>query len=380
MTLITEVQGTAEGLAAAETYMFRAGRDMPPGAIRWRVDCSVNPLNILMPAQRIVDAIKERRRELGPGKKLVVIMGELHCSAAHILLQKMVAQLLKRGAETQNFTMSFERAYNAWWHEAKERGIAVPEELKYDFLHHDPKGEAALTCDLRKDGWRSISELELYKYCYVAEIRSQFNDVSLVNDGSCDMQDPATCQVAKQLGHSLPGRFLPESPRGMAIRNVLMAERALQHSAHHKSDIVVQTTGLAHIFGEKSTAVEEELPYRESLAARFQECGVDVLPVFITHRRAVCGLNSYPEAAAETIARSGLCIDGLDESLFNNGPRNEYSEFERNHIIDIQHASQNALESVGILADTSNYRNISAMAVQRLIERYLSDCAMHASL
>ncbi len=95
------------------------GRDLPPGSIRWHVDCLANPLDPRPAAEDILSAIDERRAELAPGQSLVVLMGESHDYPTHLALQRLVIKGLH--ARGERLTVADELPHNHWMRIAAKR-------------------------------------------------------------------------------------------------------------------------------------------------------------------------------------------------------------------------------------------------------------------
>lgn len=323
---------TPETVAFAPSEVV-CGRDLPPGSIRWHVDCAKNSLDQRPAAEGILSAIDERRAELDPGQSLVVLMGERHSCPTHYALQRLVMGALH--ARGERLTIADELPYNHWMRIAANRMERGGREALCHTLGYraDPTGLATLSVCLGYDiqpfapfsNWSK--EAELYKWI-AADVRQGkdpqigflFSDAARdVSDGyHLSLQDPLTGAAMESVFRRHPewgavkskNTINPCSVGGTAIRNEVMAAAALDYAKKRGDLLILQMTGIAHLLGD----IKDGAAFADSLSAAFARAGAAVLVVFPTTQNH--GVNTFPEEAGATLGQAGFVVDGLSEESY----------------------------------------------------------------
>jgi hypothetical protein len=351
------------------------GQDMPEGSILCTVDCSADPLNVLYPADKIMEVIAARRAAIGPDKKLVVLMGEAHSMPTHQALTALLLQQLHQNTKSklgENFTMNFEFRHNyCSLLTSVGMEMAVPEGLFYTPGQYDRSGKALLLASLGffEPSASPVSVLNSFALCDALEIPTCFNDAAKTNQSTLDLKDPVTRQAAEEYfaraKQNMPQDIYSTSPEGMAIRNMIMARQALEHAEYHQANLILQSTGLAHGLGHEQ---DKDL-FAHSLYQKFTDTDADVLVVVPTSQ-AFC-LNNVPPEARATIRSSVIIVEGLAENEFGVNPGMNPSLKEEWALLnEINKASSGKMK----LADVHNNRDLYYKAAHQeaadLIRRY----------
>lgn len=354
--------------------VFKAGPDMPPGPIRWHMDCSADPMNIVAPAQMIVAAIKQRMAKLQPGQKLAVLMGEFHTMPAHILLQQMVLQLLHEDKDPiiKNFTMNFERQHNFLSTIAEKYvGLTIPEGLRYSIANYDPEGHTILSADIIFENdmvHAPVSHKNLMAWCHNRGIKTQFNDAALKElQGSfyIDHEDPYVFELLKSLGQETSTQINALHPIGFAVRNRFMAQRELDYANKNQSRLMIQSAGRDHLLGKAGTKYEFGHPYEDSLTFVLKKQNVIVLPIFISI--PFFGVGCLPSDAAQELEQNGILIDGLNTGQFMgiSWPQNEAK-----YIDSFNASSGGNIEIIDLNGNNNRCQDESLAHIKSIIELY----------
>lgn len=289
---------------------FRGGEGLTP----YRADCSADPLDLRPAADVIVCAAREALSKTEDDAPLVIIMGETHDIPTHIELEHLVASRLSEESFGRSMTVNLEHSHNILASIMKQDlGISVPSGLTYRIGEGDPDGSAVLTGYIayRRASYAPEALHDLMDFCYHSGLATQFNDVA--KDGNfLDRRDPLIKGFAAYRGLNINTMDISGStPDAMAVRNRAMVSRALSHARQEEARIILQFTGLAHVFGRYF----KQEKYGDSLCAAFHAAGAHVLPVFITTRADNSGVNILPYAAQSQLPHS-VIVDGLAEEMF----------------------------------------------------------------
>jgi hypothetical protein len=358
--------------------VFKAGRDMPPGSIRWHMDCSADPLNILAPAQMIVAAIKQRMAELQPGQKLAVLMGENHTMPTHNLLPQMVMQLLRADPKTSNFVYLMELPYNFWSQVVNTvMKVKLPEELEFATGASDLIDQANQMSLRGFECTPNAPNTLFHTMRWIAHqgIRVRFNDVS--RDyfwlQQKDMLIQSLCKE-NRITESIREIKL-NSPQGIRIRNHFMAVLGVEFAQAHSADVIIQSTGLDHALGN----CFERFAFEHSLAKTYGQRDIDTIPVFLTTditklhiskggKTYKMGMNILEPEAIRFLQKKGVVIDGIKKVKFST---DEDVDQEFDYLRSINAASGNMLELTDDLEkEVPENKNRAKELILRIIDEY----------
>lgn len=293
------------------------------------VDCSGNPYDVRPATDKILDMAAKLTREKQDGKPVVILMGENHDTSAHMVLQHdLVSRLSQIKAKASlcfeySNNIAFELAPSILKDVAKQVGLSgddmaaldLPEDIRYQFHIYDKNGLMGIAIH-SFNGSRldrsNVAKQNLKRFCYNHRFPCAFTDVAKKYSdsddyGTLDNGDPDVGYYARELGFS-EEEYSTICPEGMAIRNAVIAERIMECADHNNSDVVVQITGMAHVFGEMS----QGFAYEHSLHAALEKHGAHILPVIIDKWKFS---HKIPEGAEKAFAQS-VFIKGLPESSF----------------------------------------------------------------
>jgi hypothetical protein len=359
---------TAGAFTAPHTLVLH-GREMPAGSILCAIDCAADPLNVLAPVKKILEVIDARLASLLPGKQLVVLMGEAHSMPTHHAMQALLLQHLQAAGE--NFTVNIEQSHNSWSMIAKQdMGLTLPGDLVYSPGKYDADGQAVLSAYLgyKKISVSPVSVLNKKAFCFFKNVKTCFNDTALTQKSMIDLKNSTVYEAATEyfskIDLSLPQDIYFTSKEGLVIRNAVMAQLALAHADRHSSNLIIQSTGRAHVMGDK--IIEHE--YKHSLCAQFKALGAEVLMVAPTSKEF--GLNKIPPEAAG-VMRDCIVVDGLKEYEFGlHDDMNRSTEEEWAFLQQINKASGGQMPLVDVLSDRDPYQKAAYKHAADLIERY----------
>lgn len=351
------------------------------------INCSANPYDLRPATDLIVDTIHERLTEMPEDKPLVVLMGEEHNTPTHHALQKMVISRLFSGK--QHFTFASEHPHN-FSASRLTIGNIKTSDFPTDILNQwnllDNEGQDNLCTYLANSYiglYSPVSCKNLYAFCYHNKITSVFNDAAYYKDKKdpknrknnlyLDLNNPMT-MIAKKVYGTKKQKINVTSREGMAIRNIAMAFMALSHAEANHSPLVIQKTGLAHVFGDVSFNNKGEkihcFPYQESLYATYKRTGAEVLAVFPTVKKHRYGINHLPENAYNELSRS-IVIDGISDKGFRFHKLLSYFRHrEKSFIKKLQKESGGELEFFDVANNKGYYRNRRKGHAANILEAY----------
>lgn len=250
------------------------------------LDCQENPYDLGPAVRRIMAAETSTLSHMPKDAPLVIIMGEYHEAQGHALLQKAVLMAhaqLREKSDGWNFAFGYESPHD---YISKYTGEA----------EHDPDGHKAINLRHRfHAGAGRTAHLDLLDYCVRENISVSFND-SARDQEHIDCREPFTRTVIEKYFPSLVGKTPPlraGDNRGIAISNLCMVEKAIEHIQRTQARIYIQHCGQGHVFG----ATDEGYAFEESLSSRFRERGIEILPVICNYEHA----REYIPAEAESL-------------------------------------------------------------------------------
>lgn len=276
------------------------------------VSCHRDPLDV-RPA---IDALENMIRQRSADGPLIVLMGEEHMFPANQILPQAIASRFKNTSDHTDHRI----AYGMEW-EHNSLNSVISNLNKFDDIHLIHAFRAA---DLQLFGLPA--ERNMLAFCRHHSISVRFNDAaSACKSGHCylDASDPQTKELMGDDAAKIIGMT---SPQGMALRNKMIINNALQHMEDTKADIYIQQCGAIHLFGNQKMIYpdfgEIENAFSDSLTAVRSD--VNILPVFVTS--SINSLDHIPPEAMAAL-QSGLVIDGLDSQRYWNGYRSLGMDF-----------------------------------------------------
>jgi len=263
---------TVDTGALHPSHVFRGGEGLAGNYI----NCYDNPYDLRPAADIIVGAAHKMMEDLPEGTPLVILMGEVHSMPAHKELQHMVASRLLE--DEDKFTVNFEFPHNEWATEAqKSMGFDVPEPLYYDCSSYDGNGRGALSAFMgfADTSGAPVARHNMMAFCYDREIPAVFNDAAR-NGNYLDLKDPYTAAVANEYAreHGLMAQKIHILDSiGIAIRNIVMAQRGVSHAKQSGASLILQLVGGGHVFGYTNTGDS----YEDSLCAAYRRAGAALI-------------------------------------------------------------------------------------------------------
>ncbi len=364
---------------------FLAGRDMPPGTLGWYVDCADNPMDLRPAVDAITRAIDETRAKAPDGTPLMVLFGENHVCPTHAHLLPFVANRLR--ARGENFVVAQEGAFNLWTQIASRgMGFLVPEDLlRQPFYLYDETGRSALSALLGYGGaaMAPVSTHNILAFLQEKGLKVVFNDASYIPRlRELDLENPVVARaVQAQSRRNGPQGVLaacaikdyewknenlnkdPTSPEGIAIRNAVMTDLAVDFAGRHKAPVILQQIGLSHLFGYAA----DGCAYTDSLHAMATHRGLKVVSVFSTKSRDDYGLNLLPFGAQGAL-KDTVVIDGLGEDEFGHGSGGP--ELEKAYLHGILEASGNEISFYDVEGSREDWRARAQEEAEQILNTY----------
>jgi len=333
------------------------------GLSRYHVNCSNNSKDLRPAADILVNRAMEMRREIQDDAPLVILVGEHHKITSQKEFQHLVlARFLEAGV---NFTFNVELPFNF----LEMAHTIFPEELKYRICDFDYKGRAALSTYVGcfKPGNTPEAELDLMAFCYNSGLSVNFNDAARTG---CfrylDLNEPENKSFARKTWWFESGSHYVWNPNVMSHRNRTMVSRALKHA--RRAPVIIQQAGADHIFGSEISKYD----YKHSLCAQFKAAGAHVLPVFMTSKLNICGINLIPVEAFTDLSRS-VIIDGLNEEFFDRQGRplseTASAQTPEELIHSIHKASSNEISFTDIAGNKEHYYNVALRDAEEVCYR-----------
>jgi hypothetical protein len=236
--------------------------------------------------QKTLAMIRKRRAEMDAeglhDEPLVVILGEAHSVPGHIAHEMEVIEGL--AAEGVPVSVALEEDHSLLrrtFDQARWQRKTTPEEETL-LQARDRDGTLSLAADLavseRIDADHAQTTMRHYlkkrgiPVCYADE------DVQRKNAMRGRDPEVAAAWAVRDEGPA-PDKIDARGTKGVHVRNVLMARRALKFAKEHKSRVVVIICGAVHAAGYEVDfgGKVESFPARESLAAAVKNEGAKVL-------------------------------------------------------------------------------------------------------
>jgi len=239
-------------------------------------------------------------------------MGEQHDVAAQIMLEQIIVSRMQ--AQRSDLMFAYESSHNYMENLIQENVDSLQDNLIETIKFYDRGGQKTLNGYLGfyKRAAAPVAANNLLALCHEKNITTSFNDAAqTAPTGVLDLSDPETASVVK--GFDFLSRGLADMFPGaeVAVRNVFMAKRAMKDASRNQASIILQSTGLAHVFGN----ARDGFLYKESLCATYKAAGARVLPLFVTSEVFNTGVNTIPKGAYKDLVQS-VIVDGLADNTF----------------------------------------------------------------
>ena len=280
-----------------------------------------------------------------PEKPLVILIGEFHTVPSHVLSQisavNHVCNILQGSDDTVLFVE--ERSANFLDNELERTGLLPSEQIEIlqmamphkSLSAYDKNGRMSLISMMARNAdpdysrrlpYAPVSNNCLYHYLAENEIPYHANDTFRLQDQFVDPSDPSIRKAYEKFPILKDKMIDPdtgydcESPEGLALRNAAMASRALQKAYETGASVLIQKTGILHIFGGVYDQIWHD--YDVSLSQIFKNAGCHVLPViFPTSDFAPdTDIEAY---AFETNPRSVICRNFSSQHASASKPSEE---------------------------------------------------------
>lgn len=298
-----------------------------------------NDLDDLRPAADIIiRTAYNLRKRLPENQPLVILMGEEHDISAHNILEQLVLQRALKIWGRDNFTFATEQVRNMWGILAKDlTSMDIPGEIYYNSNDYDIDGRASLSSFLgcMESEYSPVANDCLKNFCYQKGIKTIFNDASrrkscrnaepqahdslFEQESYLDLDDPLNKKVLEEYRkiRAKNGNIFSEisisstSREGIAVRNMVMAQTALNHARIHEAPVIIQQVGREHLYGND----KENVPFEESLYHIFNRSGAAVLPVFIITKPESSFFRMPGRALSEAMQHS-IVIEGMNQERY----------------------------------------------------------------
>lgn len=240
------------------------------------VDMSQDIYNLRRPAHAIMERAHTIRTQ-DVQAPLIILMGEDHdCPVTRMMQLAVLHKCVEAGLKP---AYGIECSYN------------VPKTLKYreDFdsdsqVQNIFNDAAALPHCLTNEFFTATSTVwmeHIAQYCMQQGIPVSYNDAARnpLADVCTDAQDPLTIEIAQKLGVKEDDKryFCSTTREGIFLRNVIIAQNAMDQLERHKPDVLVHMLGASHVMGELHGEGGAQFPYSQSLHPIFKLAGYPVI-------------------------------------------------------------------------------------------------------
>lgn len=261
--------------------------DERPGPGR-TVDCSAAPCNLRPALDAIMEAENWILERMPEDRRLVIVFGEGHSYQTHQFLQQALLLRHKEQAQAnpeRSFAYGYEFEKKFWKRCPRDSQIQTAFEILGQTLgleQNQDHPEVYLNVFQKLEDTHDLkSAKSLIAFCQKEGISVSFNDAtSKTNLESMhiimDLEDEQVRRiVASHDNINNRGEIYAIGQRGMYVRNIAIAENAMEHIAQTNAKIYIQHCGQGHAHG----APDKGLPYEQSLCAQFRKQDVEVLSV-----------------------------------------------------------------------------------------------------
>lgn len=246
-------------------------------------------------ADLAVGKVAGRKVKMPDTQPLVVMLAQSHSRPDHVALSQMIVSRL---SDRFRVAVGWELSHNTIWSCLGSAPFCfdLGEVQNYPPYVFDPEGQKGLVVytSVKPDSFVPKSSFALASFLRRQGISVRFIDVAVTPEWTLDWQDSLTVQCGDLSGGRgdgalrtlFPSSFFSSevsvgSPQGVAYRNWMLSNLAVQHGIDACAEIYLLLCGSIHPFGGVfSKGCETHIyGYAESLDARFQERGLGVLAV-----------------------------------------------------------------------------------------------------
>ncbi len=273
-----------------------------------------------------VDAIMAMIARCGVVRPLVVVMGEDYSVPAHTALrQGLMTRLLQTATP---FAYGMARPHDLLGYIIESQfGEKVPrsQRERLSALDHDGQKLARSFRAALHPAHTPFAAKNLMALCHENGVNIRANDAVKTRIGGdlvLDDADPATHTLAVTHRPHIQGLISASNTDGVALRNLMIAERAMAHMQESGMNLYIQDCGMGQMLGYQSA--NAVWPHSESLSAIFARAGADVLPVYVAD--FVYAPGSLPAGGDTMLAQQGLVVEDMNTQRFQFGMTAPYME------------------------------------------------------
>lgn len=242
-----------------------------------------DPYDLAAVDKFIWHVVKQKLEAMAPEETLVILAGECHVMPMTIMPQAgLLTNLAKWRDEApddpaRQIMFAYEQPYDLLYYMATDGYKKnLPDEARQLLHHHDENGHIAAKVTIGHDDIPHAAHTveQVMRTAIRNNISFCFNDASFDRRYYLLPDDAIARRVANdEYGIDLSKKKVSRMihPHSLAIRNGVMAERAIEQAREKGVRIIVQRAGQAHLYGE---------PQDKSLTARFNKvAGCKVLGI-----------------------------------------------------------------------------------------------------
>ncbi len=251
------------------------------------VDCTDAPYDLRPALDAIMEAENWILERMPEDRKLVIVFGEGHSYQTHQFLQQALLLRHKEQAQEKperSFAYGYEFEKKFWKRCPRNSQIQKEFETLEQILglrQNQDHPEVYLSVFQKLGDTHDLKSAKpLIAFCQTEGISVSFNDAtSKINLESMrtimDLEDEQVRRIVASHENIHHGEIYATGKDGMFVRNIAIAENAMEHIAQTNAKIYIQHCGQDHVHGRP----DKGLPYEQSLCAQFRKQDVEVLSV-----------------------------------------------------------------------------------------------------
>ncbi|MCB1681564.1 MAG: hypothetical protein KDI65_06480 [Alphaproteobacteria bacterium] len=261
--------------------------------------------------------LAELIRDRKGSKPLVILTGEVHDVATHVLLPQIAMQSARAANPDFKIAHGIERSHNLLdllLRDRDPREVAGELSLAQAYMMYEhPQGAP-------------VTRRNVMDYCIRHGIPVQAVDTagSPDGDGYLDQREPSTRALVSLHAPELLDTEIPGGKaEGIRLRNIMALNRIKTLISESGADVCVVPYGGAHLLGWKYMADMDEGPFpsEDSLGKLLHDDpDVDVMILFSNHPKF--GTEKIPEDVDAGLLGETVVIDGLSPQNFWQKPEN----------------------------------------------------------
>ena len=269
-----------------------------------------SPFNLSPITSTILSRAKKVRENLN-GRPLVILMGEQHCVASHVLAQLLTISEMHAKYKINKAAFATELSYNSAM-PLLTGGGGYSEEGAKALIANDDNGLMSLQRILKMGGWKNapFSQATLLNHCLAKSIPTCLADAATLPEDRflMDCDDPYIRDYLAQKGKDMVSVMRADSLLGIEIRNHFMVARVQKFIEKTNATTVVMGVGNDHIFG-----LRNQYMFETSLANLFHKAAMDFMVVvpFGNH----ISIQRLPDEAVQFFPQT-IGVIGMDEKEF----------------------------------------------------------------